>query len=183
MQSVEQTTVDSDVESVVSSESGLGNPETESEEKDDNFTDLQLDADLQSVRADVQTEAESILRILDGIHLTHETGVPREISSQLREHSRTIASFFGDDIPFLKRKLKDRDEEMQKLIRKHAAECTRTNTATNEAMFKLQREKDSEIEALDDAIVHRPRDCCMTLNITSSDIKNSCPCSTRKLGS
>jgi chromosome segregation ATPase len=37
---------------------------------------------------------------------------------------------------------------VQKLIRKHAAECTRTNTATNEAMFKLQREKDSEIEAL-----------------------------------
>ncbi len=46
----------------------------------------------------------------------------------------------------LKRKIKSQDEETQKLILKHAAECARTNTKTNQAIFNLQKEKDSEIK-------------------------------------
>jgi hypothetical protein len=146
LQTAEQTTCDRNVESVISNGSGLANPEADFEENDENFIDLQLDADLQSVRYDVRTETESILRILDGIQLGDGTAVPPKVSSQLPEHGRTVASFFGDDIPFLKRKVKFQDGEVQKLIRKHADECTRINTATNEAIFKLQREKDAEIK-------------------------------------
>jgi hypothetical protein len=95
LQSAEQMTGDSDVESVISNDSGLGNPETQLNE---DFTDLQLDADLQSVRNDIQTEAESIIRTLDDIHLGDETAVPRDISVQLRKHARAIVYIFGDDV-------------------------------------------------------------------------------------
>jgi len=149
LQSARQTTGDSDVESVISNESGLGNLETPSkEEKGEDFTDLQLDADIQSIRSDIQTEAETILRILDDIYLTDETALPSKISTRLRKHARKIALFFGDDVVSLKRKIKSQDEEVQKLIRKHVAECTRTNTETNVVIFKLQKEKDAEIKEI-----------------------------------
>jgi hypothetical protein len=145
LQSAQQTIGDSDVESVISNDSGLGNPETQSDEQ---FTDLKLDADLQSVRTDIQTEAEALLRTLDDINLNDETAVSRETSVQLRKHSRAIASIFGDDVVILKRIIKDQDEELGKLTRTHAAECARTNTATNETIFKVDQEKTEEIKIL-----------------------------------
>ncbi|PMD65303.1 uncharacterized protein K444DRAFT_177044 [Hyaloscypha bicolor E] len=145
LQSAQQTTGDSDVESVISNDSGLGNPETQSDEQ---FTDLKLDADLQSVRTDIQTEAEALLRTLDDISLNDETAVSRETSVQLRKHSRAIAYIFGDDVIILKRIIKDQDEELGKLTRMHATECARTNTATNETIFKVQQEKTEEIKIL-----------------------------------
>jgi hypothetical protein len=145
-QSAQQTTGESDVESVISNDSGLGNPETQSDEQ---FTDLKLDADLQSVRTDIQTEVEALLRTLDDINLNDETAVSRETSVQLRKHSRAIASIFGDDVVILKRIIKDQDEELGKLTRTHAAECARTNTATNETVFKVDQEKIEEMKLLE----------------------------------
>jgi hypothetical protein len=146
LQSAEQTTGNSDVESVTSNNSGLGHPETQ---LDENFTDLQLDADLHSVRTDIQMEADSILRILDDIHISDEAAVPRDISVQLRKHARAIAYIFGDDVISLKRRIKDQNEETQKLIRKHEAECTRANIATTETIHKLEKEKDGEIRCIE----------------------------------
>jgi len=90
LQSAARTTGESDVESVISNISSLG-------ELDESFTDLQLDADLQTIRCDIQTKTEGLLRILDDIHLGDEKSVPRETSVELRKRARAIVSIFGDE--------------------------------------------------------------------------------------
>jgi hypothetical protein len=67
-------------------------------ERDEEFIDLQLDADLQSIRSEILKETQTILRIMDDFHLTDEKAVPLEIRIRLRKHARAIASFFGDDV-------------------------------------------------------------------------------------
>lgn len=145
LEGAEQTTGGSDADSVISNDSGLGNQETQTSE---HFTDLQLDADLQSVRTEIQIEVEALLQTLDNIQLNDETVVPREISVQLRRHSRSIASIFGDNVVSMKSTIKHQNQELQKMAEEHAAECVRANAATNETIFKLGQERNEQIKRM-----------------------------------
>jgi hypothetical protein len=93
LKSAEQTTGESDVESVLSIDSGLGSLESHAHEE---FTDLQADANLQSASTEFQTQVKTIHQILDDIHLGDGTAVPRDTRVRLREHARVIAYIFGD---------------------------------------------------------------------------------------
>ena len=78
LRSAEQTTGESDVESVLSIDSGLGTLEAQAHE---DFTDLQADANLQSACIEFQNQVKTIHQILADIHLEDETAVPRDISN------------------------------------------------------------------------------------------------------
>jgi hypothetical protein len=93
LRSAEQTTGESDVESVLSIDSGLGTLEAQAHE---DFTDLQADANLQSASIEFQNQVKTIHQILADIHLEDETAVPRDIRVRIREHARVIAYIFGD---------------------------------------------------------------------------------------
>jgi hypothetical protein len=93
LQSAEQTTGESDVESVLSIDSGLGSLESRAHE---DFTDLQAAATLQSASIEFQTQVKIIHQILDDIHLGDDVAVPRDTRVRLREHARVIAYIFGD---------------------------------------------------------------------------------------
>jgi hypothetical protein len=93
LRSAEQTTGESDVESVLSIDSGLGTLEAQAHE---DFTDLQADANLQSASIEFQNQVKTIHQILADIHLDDETAVPRDIRVRIREHARVIAYIFGD---------------------------------------------------------------------------------------
>ncbi|PMD35504.1 hypothetical protein L207DRAFT_637863 [Hyaloscypha variabilis F] len=137
LQSALQTTGESDVESVISNDSSLGELETRASES---FTDLKLDADLQAIRNDIQTETDGLFRILDDIHLGNETTVPRGTSVELRKRARAIVSIFGDNVSSLKCTIKAQREEMGRL----AAELI----ASGETICHLKYQKSEEIKIL-----------------------------------
>lgn len=143
LKSAEQTTGESDVESVLSIDSGLGSLKSHAHEE---FTDLQADANLQSASTEFQTQVKTIHQILDDIHLGDGTAVPRDTRVRLREHARVIAYIFGDDVAELRRRIKDQKIEREKIIQKHAAELARANIATGKMIVKLKKEKHEEIK-------------------------------------
>ncbi len=93
LQSAEETTGESDVESLLSIDSGLGSLEPQAHE---DLTILQAGATLQSASIEFQTQVKAIRQNLDNIHLGDETALPRDTRVRLREHARIIAYIFGD---------------------------------------------------------------------------------------
>jgi len=129
-QSTGQTTGDSDVESAISNDSGLGFRSKESDSNsraqpvsktdDEDFQDLQLDVDVQELRANFHQEAEAISRILGNIQVTGQASVPWKISQQLRRYSKSIVAMFGDDTKDLNPLFETHSTELKLLVQIHA---------------------------------------------------------------
>jgi hypothetical protein len=106
-------TGDSDVESVVSNNSGLNSefekdtpkldPSSlkstdEGDQLNPDFEDITADAEIQNSASQLQSHSEQILQILNDIPIPGDVDTHKVISQQIQTHSRSIAAMFGDNI-------------------------------------------------------------------------------------
>lgn len=114
------TTGESDVESVESINSGLGDAAQETRDRshsmeDEEFLDLSSEKDLQTKVERLWEQVRSIQAILDQAQVSDNPAVNQEIFSQIQTHALEIAGIFGDDFRELNKLTKKLESEVSDL--------------------------------------------------------------------